>query len=114
MQKQQIDELISDLKELKDISDKQEYVVSAKMNTIYNKMLPILQEESQRLSGNIQVNSPQILILDYVPFRYSTEDIADSFTMQLNDELRKLVEQKYKIIDYGLVCKDRAYIKYTD
>lgn len=116
MLKSDIDNLISDINELKTISDKQEYVVSAKMNTIYNKMMPILQKESKRLElNNIEIDSPRILIISYDKSMYfGSGNLAQGFTEQINEQLQDLVMAEYKIIDFGLINNEYAFIKYTN
>lgn len=114
--KSDIESLITDINELKEISDKQEYVVSSKMNTIYNKILPILEKESQRLeTSNIEANSPKIIIINYDKNEYfGSGNSAQGFTDQINEQLQQLIVNEYKIIDYGLINNECAYIKYTD
>lgn len=115
MKKQIVDSLISDLTSIKNITDKQEYLVSSKVNTIYTKMLPELEKESKRLSdSDVEITSPKILILEYNKFDSSSQNMCETFSKQINKELQNLVINNYKIIDYGLINKEVAYIKYTD
>ena len=111
MKKQEIETIIQKLKEVKEITDKQEYLVSSAINQKLTEVFPLLDKELQRLDNNkIEVTSPAIVLVNYDP-----ESNPDkSFTEYFNSVLHNLVLQDFKIIDYGIYPGlITGYIKYT-
>lgn len=116
MKKLEIEQVIGKLKELKNLTDSQEYLVSSKANELFIQIMPILDKELQRLSEtNVEVNSPALLLFEYKDI----EKTDKSVTEFINRKLQELVMNEYKIIDYGLFNKNTEgdiliYIKYTN
>lgn len=116
MKKVEMEQIINNLKELKNITDSQEYLVSSKANELFIKVMPLLDKELQRLSEtNVEVNSPALLLFEYKDIEKTNKSVTDF----INSKLQELVLSDYKIIDYGLFNKNTngdilIYIKYTN
>lgn len=110
MKKQELELVISSLKEIKTITDKQEYNVSTLVNMKYNDIIKILDKELERLNTTkVEVNCPKIIIME------AQKSSTTTFTEAVNKKLEELMLNDYKIIDYGFIGNDitHAYIKYT-
>ena len=110
MKKQELELAISSLKDIKTITDKQEYNVSTLVNIKYNDIIKILDKELKRLDTNgVEVNCPKIIIME------AQKGSTTTFTEVINKKLENLILNDYKIIDYGFIGNDitHAYIKYT-
>lgn len=111
MKRTEVVEAIENLKQIKQITDKEEYLISSAVNQRYNKIINILDNELKRMDASgVEVNSPAIKLLKHNPESDTT------FTDAINKELQQLVLNNYKIIDYGIIGNDstEAFIKYTN
>lgn len=104
MKVQEIESLIENIKSIKDITDKQEYKVSSAVNQLFVKILPILNKELERVNTDfhIETNCPKIRLLH-------TDDCE-----KVNEYMESLVKNDYKIIDFGFINNDLAYVKFTN
>lgn len=110
MKKQELEQAINDLKGIKEVSDKQDYLVSSAINVKYNAVLNVLDKELRRMSTEkVEVNCPKILLLEH------NQKGKTTFTDSINSKLQELVLADYKIIDYGVFDSnpEMAFIKYT-
>ena len=95
MKKEEVEKLLNHLGEIKQITDKQEYLVSKNVNLNIMEMTPILNNELKRLDFNeIECNSPQITLIK----RNDIEDLQE----EMNNTLEKLTMNDYKIIDFDI------------
>ena len=115
MKKFDIEQIIDHLKEIKKISDIQNYTVSTGKNQHLMKITPLLENELDRLSRDkVTVNCPAIIIIKADKANEKTNN--KSLTDFINEKLQELVMNDYKIIDYGIEYANNeilAYIKYT-
>lgn len=110
MKKQELETVVKELKEIKDLTDRQEYVVSSYANQRFINIFPILDKELKRLSTEkIEVNCPALLLISVEEANKSKQTVTD----YINKKLQELVLQEYKIIDYGIYNENLLYIKYT-
>lgn len=115
MKKQELEQIIDDLKAIKNLTDKEEYLVSKEANQHFIKILPILNKELERMdTSKVEVNCPAIMI---IKMEQSFQG-KSKFTLTdcINSRLEELVLNDYKIIDFGLQPgnPEIAYIKYTN
>ena len=112
MKKSDIEQIIDHLKEIKKVSDIQNYTVSTSINQHLMKITPLLDNELDRLSRDkVTVNCPAIIII-----KADEKTNNKSLTDFINEKLQELVMNDYKIIDYGIEYANNeilAYIKYT-
>ena len=113
MKKQDIIEIIDDLKAIKSLTDKEIYLVSKEANQHFVKIFPKLEEELKRMdNNNVEVNCPSIMLIKDAKAKTD----FTSTTELINTKIQELVMQDYKIIDFGLQPgnPDIIYIKYTN
>lgn len=126
MRKQELNDLIDNLKTIKNITDKQEYRVSSSINQIFAKVFPVLTDELNRMENtNEQISGPKIYIKTFSESDLQTNyqmiddkvvdiySMDDTLTRKINDCLSYLVSNGYRIIDYSL-DNMKLIIKYTD
>lgn len=111
MKKVEVEQLKEYIIELKKITDMQEYLVSTPANQLYNKILPVLDKELDKLNKtNNDVDCPAVLLL-------KRKDNKQSLTELINTELHKLVLNDYRILDFDIKQiegEDTIIIKYTN
>lgn len=115
MKKEEIEQVLSSLDEIKAITDKQEYVVSKGVNLLMNEIRPILNSELQRLDFNeVRCTAPRVKLIRSDDISY-LEEI-------MNSVLESLIMENYKIIDFSVInlLNDKSHeiiytgiIKYT-
>lgn len=117
MLKHEVETLLSCITDMKVVSDKLEFITSAKMNTLYNQMLAILQPEWDKLDNNKELDSknPKIKIVEFDKTQYSQSMTnAENFSKQINRQIEELVDSGFRILDFELKSTELAYIKYTN
>ena len=115
-----IENIQSWLKDIKSVSDKQSYNVSSEINKSLVKIIPILNDEYNRLTDNhIDIDCPRICIFTNRDAKEYKQTVQD----YMNNKLRELVSNDFKIIDFGKLDEsfedDNSrtiyfYIKYTN
>ena len=115
MRKQDIELAIDELKQIKAVSNKFNYTDSSNINKHLVKVLPLLEEELNRMdTDKVEVNCPQLLIIG------SGEAKAEAYKLSdyINKKMQELVINGFKIIDFGIYTQIDseliAYIKYTN
>ena len=112
MKKSDIEQIIDHLKEIKKVSDIQNYTVSTSIHQHLMKITPLLEIGLDRFSRDkVTVNCPAIIII-----KADEKTNNKSLTDFINEKLQELVMNDYKIIDYGIEYANNeilAYIKYT-
>lgn len=117
MKKNELENAISSLKIIKEISNKLDFNNSTAINQQYIKILPILEKELDKMEKNtIDINCPKLILIKFQDIGVG-ETIADT----INNKLAELSNNDFKIIDFNLynntVSADDdiiAYIKYTN
>lgn len=115
MKKQDIEMLQKYVDEIKQVSDKLDYNTSSAINQRIVKITPLLKSELDRVDNNkIEIDCPQIIVIksNEVMNRKENKSITD----YMNNKLKELVLNEYKIIDFGIVPNGQevyAFIKYT-
>lgn len=119
MKARDIEEIQKFLSEIKDFSNKQDYNTFTFINQRIVKILPILDTELKRLElTNVEMNCPKIKIFTNRNAKESKQTVEE----YMNERLKELVLDDYKIIDYGKLDEtfedDNTrtiyfYIKYT-
>lgn len=103
-------EIKNNLLEIKQITDKEEYLVSSNVNQRLMNVLPLIDSEIERMeSTGVEVHCMQIKIIQH------TATSGRSFTDIINEQIKLLTLQDFKIIDCEI--KDdlsTAIIKYTN
>ena len=119
MKLQDIDNLQKYVDEIKLISDKLDYNTSSAINKCITKIAPLIKDERNRLeSSNVDIDFPKLKIFT------NREAKEHKMTVQdyMNYNLRELVINQYKIIDFGKLDEEYEddnsrtiymYIKYT-
>ena len=114
MKKSDLDLVIETVKDIKTISNRLDYNTSTAINKRISTVLPILENEYERMSNDkVEIHCPKLLIL-------STKDVPDNkitLTDFTNNVMADLVNSNYKIIDFGITTDSTGvfvYIKYTD
>jgi len=110
MKKSELDIVMNNLKEIKEFSDKLDYNSSSYINQKMININPILDKELSRLDGDVEINCPQIITAIVQ---------ANTCDEWINGNIKSLLLQEYKIIDYGIKLGTTddfmvAYIKYTN
>lgn len=103
MKKQEIEEVINTLEDLKNYTDKQNYNLSSYVNQKLVKVFPVLRKELERLNTDeISLNCPQLYeeFMDILS-KDIDEESMKNVVNHINSILESLVKQDYKIIDYG-------------
>lgn len=116
-----VETCIKDLKDLRDYGNSQDYNTTNIINKHLNNTLALLEKEKQRLNNeSIEIEAPQIKIVhlkgdkENEPVKVSNKELdLDNLTYQLNQELQELVSNDKKIIDFGYLNTEEAYIKYN-
>lgn len=116
-----VETCIKDLKDLRDYGNSQDYNTTNIINKHLNNTLALLEKEKQRLNNeSIEIEAPQIKIVhlkgdkeDELVKVSNKELDLDNLTYQLNQELQELVSNDKKIIDFGYLNTEEAYIKYN-
>lgn len=116
-----VETCIKDLKDLRDYGNSQDYNTTNIINKHLNNTLALLEKEKQRLNNeSIEIEAPQIKIVhlkgdkeDELAKVSNKELDLDNLTYQLNQELQELVSNDKKIIDFGYLNTEEAYIKYN-
>lgn len=108
MKKQDLEAGIEDLKEIRNIASKQDYNTSVAINKKLLKILPLLENEYNRMTKeNVNVESPlykEITIRD-------CDDLHVTMEEYINNYIAELSENDYSILDYGIIYVDQ-YVKY--
>lgn len=120
MKKVELEDIMRNLKEISNVSSRQDYNTSTAINKLINQINPIIKAEYDRLDKDkVDINCPKILIFtnrDALKIKMLVQDY-------MNDKLKELVIGGYKIIDYGKLDEEIMddntrtlyfYIKYTD
>ncbi len=116
-----VETCIKDLKDLRDYGNSQDYNTTNIINKHLNNTLALLEKEKQRLNNeSIEIEAPQIKIVhlkgdkeDELAKVSNKELDLENLTYQLNQELQELVSNDKKIIDFGYLNTEEAYIKYN-
>lgn len=116
-----VETCIKDLKDLRDYGNSQDYNTTSIINKHLNNTLALLEKEKQRLNNeSIEIEAPQIKIVhlkgdkeDELAKVSNKELDLENLTYQLNQELQELVSNDKKIIDFGYLNTEEAYIKYN-
>lgn len=115
MKKQDIEMLQKYVDEIKQVSDKLDYNTSSAINQRIVKITPLLKSELDRVDNNkIEIDCPQIIVIKSNEIMNRKEN--KSITDYMNNKLKELVLNEYKIIDFGIVPNGQevyAFIKYT-
>lgn len=114
MRKTDVEKIIDALNTIKNYTNKMDFKSSTFINQQLIQIQPILNKELDRLENdNIEINSPKLLLL-------STKDLdAEQTLVDLaNIRMSELVENNYKIIDFGIyetkMQEMFIFIKYTN
>lgn len=114
MRKTDVEKIIDALNIIKNYTNKMDFKSSTFINQQLIQIQPILNKELDRLENdNIEINSPKLLLL-------STKDLdAEQTLVDLaNIRMSELVENNYKIIDFGIyetkMQEMFIFIKYTN
>ena len=103
---------------IKTVSDKLDYNTSSAINKEIIKISPIISKEIERMdTEKITINCPKILILsiENLMAKFYASDLTDA----INEQLKELVVNGYKIIDYEISQDTLSYgskafvVKYT-
>ena len=110
MKKSELDVIIQNFKEIKEFSDHFDYNSSSYINQRMMHIKPILEKEQSRLDGDVDVNCPMIM---------SAVVNFDNCDNWINQNIKKLVSEDYKILDFGTIIEPTsglilAQIKYTN
>lgn len=104
MKKIDIEQIQTQLEEIKAYMDKQDYNSSTYINQRIIKIRPILEAEIRRMDrDDIEVHTPKILIFTNREAKQNKKTVQE----YMNYKLHELVINDYKIIDYGKL--DEAY-----
>lgn len=114
MRKADIEEMLKNCNTIKDISNKQNYNVSSAINQNLVKVINKLKEEYDRMDKDkITLNCPAIILIKASDLQYKEQSLSD----YINNKIKELVMNNYKIIDYGISGINGnqiyAFIKYT-
>ena len=114
MRKTDIDDMLKACETIKDISNKQNYNVSSVINQNLVKVTNKLKEEFDKMDKDkLVINCPSIILIKAVDLKYKDDNLSD----YMNNKMKELVMNDYKIIDFGIShVEDNciyAFIKYT-
>lgn len=114
MKKADVEKIIEVIDNIKNFTKTMDFKTSTYINQQVIQVQPLLNKELERLENEkVVINSPRLLLL-------STKDAESEQTLVdlANIKMSELVENNYKIIDFGLyvnkTSETYAYIKYTD
>ena len=114
MKKSDVELVINTIDNIKSFTDKLDFNTSKYINQQVIQVMPILKDELDRLeNAKTTINSPKLLV-------FCSKDIDTEQTLidYANTKMAELVENKFKIIDFGLYDNNThemyVYIKYTD
>ena len=114
MKKSDVELVINTINNIKDFTNKLDFNTSKFINQQVIQIMPILKAELERLENTkTTINSPRLLV-------FCTKDIDTEQTLIdfANSKMAELVENNFKIIDFGLyenITQEMyIYIKYTD
>lgn len=114
MKKLEIEEMLKACNGIRDISNKQNYNVSSAINQQLVKITNKLKEEYDRMDKDkITINCPAIILIKASDLQYKEQSLSD----YINNKMKELVMNNYKIIDFGIsgISGNQiyAFIKYT-
>lgn len=114
MKKSDIELIIDRINDIKDFTNTLDFNTSRFINQQVIQIMPILKSELDRLDDSkITINSPRLLA-------FCAKDInsEQSLIDFANNKMSELVENNYKILDFGLYEGSEhnmyVYIKYTN
>lgn len=113
MRKQDLEKGIEDLKEIRNIASKQDYNTSVAINQKLIKILPLLENEYNRMDkNNLDVDSPMYREIT----QSDCSEVHKTMEEFINNYIAELVDNEYVISDYGIIYLDRTtkygYVKY--
>ncbi len=114
MKSNDLDEILLELNNIKQIALQQPYDLATNLNKHISKIQPILVKEKKRMEDyNLNIDSPQINIINV---KNPTVEVEQEAILMLNKKVQELVEEGFEIIDFGLFYKDnktlQLFIKY--
>lgn len=114
MKKLEVEEMLKTCENIRNISNKQNYNISTAINQQLNKIINKLKEEYNRMDADkITINCPAIILIKASDLQYQEMSLSD----YMNNKMKELVMNNYKIIDFGISSVDNnliyAFIKYT-
>ena len=114
MKKNDVELMINTVNNIKDFTNKLDFNTSKFINQQVIQIMPILKAELERLeNAKTTINSPKLLV-----FCSKDIDTEQSLIDYVNSKMAELVENNFKIIDFGLYDNNTqemfVYIKYTD
>jgi len=114
MRKSDIDNMLKICENIRNISNQQSYNVSSAINQNLVKITGKLKEEFERMDNDkIVINCPSIILIKAADLRYQEMSLSD----YMNNKMKELVMNNYKIIDFGISNIEGnfiyAFIKYT-
>lgn len=114
MRKTDIDDMLKACDNIRNISNKQNYNVSSIINQNLVKVTTKLKEEFERMDKDkLTINCPAIILIKASDLQYQEMSLSD----YINNKMKELVMNNYKIIDFGISNVDNnfiyAFIKYT-
>lgn len=114
MKKIEVEEMLKICDNIQNISNKQSYNVSSAINQNLVKIKNTLKEEYNRMDNDkITINCPGIILIKASDLQYKEQSLSD----YINNKMKELVMNNYKIIDFGISGINGnqiyAFIKYT-
>ena len=114
MRKSDIDDMLKACETIRNIFNKQNYNVSSAINQNLVKVTNKLKEEFERMDNEkLVINCPAIILIKAADLRYQEMSLSD----YMNNKMKELVMNNYKIIDIGISNVEGnfiyAFIKYT-
>lgn len=114
MKKSDIEDMLKYCEAIKEISNKQNYNVSTAINQNLVRVTKKLKEEFDRMNNDkLVINCPSIILIKASDLKYQEMSLSD----YMNNKMKELVMNDYKIIDFGISnVEDNfiyAFIKYT-
>lgn len=114
MRKSEIDDMLKACDNIRNISNQQSYNVSTAINQNLVKVTKKLKEEFERMDNDkLTINCPAIILIKASDLQYQEMSLSD----YMNNKMKELVMNNYKIIDFGISNVENnfiyAFIKYT-
>ena len=112
MKKTDVEKVIEVVNSIKNYTQTLDFNTSTYINKQVIQIMPLLEKELERLENEkININSPKLLVLDA-----EDVDTEQSLIDYANTRMSELVENNFKIIDFGIynAPTEKVYIKYTD